>query len=70
MKREGMLTRAIEKRTAKIPSIAFLGIAGGAIAASMVSLLTGKKQIANFIGQWVPTVLMLGVYNKLVKEAT
>lgn len=70
MRKEGALTRAIEKQTSKIPSGAFLGLAGGSIVISIVSMLTGRKQVANFIGQWVPTVLLLGMYNKFVKEAT
>jgi hypothetical protein len=32
-------------------------------------MFAGKKQVANFIGQWVPTVLLFGVYNKIVKVA-
>lgn len=27
----------------------------------------GRDAAANFVGQWVPTLLMLGVYNKIVK---
>lgn len=70
LRKEGNLTRAIEKQTSKVPSLVFLGIAGGSIVASVISLIAGKKQVANFIGQWVPTVLLLGMYNKFVKEAT
>ena len=36
----------------------------------MVSLAmkaSRKNDTANFIGQWVPTILILGLYNKLVK---
>jgi hypothetical protein len=69
-RKEGKLTRALERQTARIPSGTFLGIAGGSILASLSALLIGKKGIANFIGQWVPTVLLLGMYNKFVKEAT
>ncbi len=27
------------------------------------------KLVSNFIGQWVPTLLIFGLYNKLVKVA-
>ena len=27
----------------------------------------GKNETANFIGQWAPTILIMGLYNKLVK---
>lgn len=64
---EGTTTRMIEQQTAQIPSIAYLGVAIGAMAVSWILLLSGKKNIANFIGQWVPSVLIMGLYNKLVK---
>ncbi len=70
LRKEGNLTRAVETQTAKVPSLVFLGIAGGSIVASVIAMLAGKKQVANFIGQWVPTVLLLGMYNKFVKDAT
>lgn len=50
-----------------MPSDAFLMAAGGAIAASLTCTLLGRRQTGNFIGQWVPTILILGLYNKLVK---
>jgi hypothetical protein len=27
----------------------------------------GEDKTANFVGQWAPTFLILGLYNKLVK---
>ncbi len=67
--REGPIARAIERRTAKLPSDTFLWIAIGAMAGSAVMQLAGRKHFSLFIGQWVPAVLLLGVYNKLVKVA-
>jgi hypothetical protein len=65
---EGKVTRAVEKQTAKIPSIAYLALAGGAIAVSLGLAATQKnKGLANFIGLWVPSLLLMGVYNKIVK---
>ena len=64
---EGTLTKQIEAFTTKVPSATFLGIALGAIGVSAVLQLMGKKENAQFVGQWVPTVLLLGLYNKLVK---
>ena len=69
-RKEGTITRAIEKRTARVPSIFFLGAAGVSIVGSLVSYLSGRKQLANLVGEWVPTLLLLGMYNKFVKEAT
>jgi len=65
--REGTVARTIEQQTAKLPSDFFLWTALGSIGVSLAMLLTGNKQKANFVGQWVPTVLCLGIYNKLVK---
>lgn len=66
-KREGPAARAIEEYTTEIPSDVFLWAAGGAIAGSLYCQMTGRSKRALFIGQWVPTFLILGLYNKLVK---
>lgn len=66
---EGKLTRAVEEQTSKIPSMFFLGLAGGAAALSLGLKLSGhESKTANFVGMWVPTILLLGIYNKIVKE--
>ncbi len=66
--REGTMTKVIERQTAKIPSTYFLAAAGGAIAVSLgLAIMNEKKGWANFVGNWVPTLLLLGIYNKIVK---
>jgi hypothetical protein len=65
---EGQIARAIEDQTAKLPSDTFLWAAAGAITASLALQLTGKQHASQFVGQWVPTLLILGLYNKVVKE--
>lgn len=66
--KEGPVAKAIEKqKTAKIPSDIFLWLAGGSIATSLILQLAKKRQASTFVGQWAPTVLILGLYNKLVK---
>ena len=65
--REGPVARAIEEQTAKLPSDVFLWAAVGSIGASLVLQLAGKRNIGNFVGQWAPTFLILGLYNKIVK---
>ena len=69
-RKEGTVTRLIEKKTSRIPSGLFLGAAGASIIGSLISYLSGRKQFANLMGEWVPTLLLLGMYNKFVKEAT
>ena len=66
---EGRVARAIEQQTAKLPSDTFLWLAGGSIAASLTLRMMGHKHDALFVGQWAPTFLILGLYNKLVKVA-
>jgi hypothetical protein len=65
--REGKVAASIEQQTAKLPSDTFLWAAGGAIAASAFLQYRGRRELANFVGQWAPTLLILGVYNKIVK---
>ena len=65
--REGPVARSIEQQTAKLPSDLFLWAALGSIAFSLVCKAKGKNETANFVGHWAPTILILGLYNKLVK---
>jgi hypothetical protein len=65
--REGAIARSIEQQTAKIPSDVFLWAALGSIGASLIFMIAGAQKKANFIGQWTPTFLILGLYNKMVK---
>lgn len=67
--REGRVARTIEKQTAKLPSDLFLWLGVGAAVVSLGLQIAGKKVSSNFVGTWVPTVLLLGVYNKIVKVA-
>ena len=65
--REGPVARSIEQQTAKLPSDLFLWAALGSIGVSLFCQVKGKEKTANFVGHWVPTILILGLYNKLVK---
>ncbi len=65
---EGNVTKAIEKQTSKIPSGVFLSLAIGAMALSAgLAATSERKGLANFVGLWAPSLLMLGIYNKIVK---
>jgi hypothetical protein len=66
--REGTVARSIEKQTAKLPSDVFLWTALGAIALSATFQFTGNRHVSLFVGQWAPTFLILGLYNKMVKQ--
>lgn len=65
---EGRLARRIEEQTAKLPSDLFLWGAGASILGAMVLHSFGRKNDAQFVGQWAPTMLILGLYNKIVKQ--
>ena len=65
---EGRVARAIEEQTAKLPSDTFLWIAVGAMATSATLQMMGNKNGSLFVGQWAPTLLIMGLYNKLVKQ--
>jgi hypothetical protein len=64
---EGVVARTIEQQTAKLPSDTFLWLATGSIAASATLKIMGRDKDALFVGQWAPTFLILGLYNKIVK---
>ncbi len=64
---EGPVARAIEQQTAKLPSDTFLWAALGSIGLSLSLKVLGRRHDALFVGQWAPTFLLLGIYNKLVK---
>ena len=66
---EGVVARTIEEQTAKLPSDVFLWAAGASILGSLALQISGRKQVSQFVGQWAPTFLLLGLYNKLVKVA-
>jgi hypothetical protein len=65
---EGRIAKTIEDQTAKLPSDLFLWMAIGAMTASASLQITGNKHVSLFIGQWAPTFLIFGLYNKLVKQ--
>jgi hypothetical protein len=68
MPTEGRVARAIEKQTARLPSDTFLWMALGAMAASATLQAMGNRHGSLFVGQWAPAFLILGLYNKLVKQ--
>ena len=65
---EGTVARAIESQTAKLPSDTFLWAAAASVATSATLQLMGNRQASVFVGQWAPTLLILGLYNKIVKQ--
>jgi hypothetical protein len=64
---EGSLTRLLEQQAAKIPSDVFLFTALAAMAAAVGLELAGRRDMGRFVGLWPTPLLVMGVYNKLVK---
>jgi hypothetical protein len=65
---EGRVAKSIEDQTAKLPSDTFLWMAVGAMAASATLQMMGNRHVSLFVGQWAPTFLIFGLYNKMVKQ--
>lgn len=65
---EDGFTGAIEAKTSQAPSSIFLGLALGAIAVSAILKLMGKDNWALFVGQWPAPILVMGNYNKMIKQ--
>ena len=66
--KEDRVTGAIERQTSIVPSSLFLGLALGSMAVSAVLKLSGKNHWALFVGQWAAPFLIMGNYNKMVKQ--
>jgi hypothetical protein len=65
--REGEITKAIEHYTSQVSSGTYLSLAAGSIGLSLALRALNMKDAANFVGHWAPTILILGLYNKIVK---
>ena len=64
---EGKVTVAVEKKASKIPSMVYLCAGLSALAASACMMCRGRKSTALLVGQWAAPLLIMGLYNKLVK---
>ena len=52
----------------KLPSDTFFWAAVASMGVSATLQMRGKPSASVFVGQWAPTLLILGLYNKLVKQ--
>lgn len=66
--KEDQLTSAIEKVTAQAPSSLYLALALGSMVVSVACHLSGRKHESLFVGQWAAPFLLMGIYNKMVKQ--
>jgi len=65
---EDQVTAAMEKFTSQIPSSVYLAAALASMAVSVSFRIQKKTDTALFIGQWAAPFLLLGLYNKMVKQ--
>ena len=65
---EGTVATKLEQQTAKIPSDVFLWASFVSMFVSLVLKTLKKDEAALFVGQWAPSFLLFGIYNKLVKQ--
>jgi len=66
-RKEGPVAKAIEKQTSKLPSDLFLWTSLAAMGTALAFKLFKKDHVSLFVGQWVAPILLMGVYNKIVK---
>ena len=66
--KEDRIPGAIERRTSMAPSSLFLGLALGSMAISAILKVSGRDHWALFVGQWAAPFLIMGNYNKMVKQ--
>ena len=64
---EDQFAKTIESYTAAVPSTGYLAVAIGAMGFSLACQVAGRGKWGNFIAQWVPAWLIIGLYDKLVK---
>jgi hypothetical protein len=67
--KEGPVARAIEHQTARLPSDIFLWSAIGAGGVALFFQLSGYRRWAGPVAQLAPVLLLMGIYNKIVKVA-
>lgn len=67
--KEGEVAKAIEKETTKLPSDLFLWSALAVTATSVILHACKQKHASLLVGQWAAPLLIMGLYNKVVKQA-
>jgi hypothetical protein len=65
---EDQVTSLLESYSAQLPSSFYLAAAGASIVGSLIAKLRGENHNALFLGQWAAPFLLLGIYNKMVKQ--
>jgi hypothetical protein len=59
--------RMVENQVRRVPPSLLVGLALGSMALSAAFAVAGKLKVANFIGQWVPSLLILATFDRLMQ---
>jgi hypothetical protein len=59
----------IQKQFEQMPSSFYYWAVLGSIAASALLMLMGKNRLAVFVGLWPPTLLNMGLFNKILRPS-
>jgi len=63
--------RVVEAQVRRVPASLLVGLALGSMALSAAFAVAGKHKASTFIGQWVPSLLILATFDRLLQgEAT
>ena len=65
---EDQITASLEQFSTRLPSSFYLGAAVASIIGSLSLKIAGRDRDALFVGQWTAPFLLLGIYNKMVKQ--
>ena len=59
---------AVMRAMAYVPTYVYYGSLMASIGASLSLYLTGRRWTALFVGLWAPTILNLGMFNKMQRH--
>ena len=59
--------RVVEAQVRRVPPSLLVGLALGSMAVSAAFAAAGKMKVATFIGQWVPSLLILATFDRLMQ---
>ena len=59
--------RVMENQVRRVPPTLLVGLALGSMVVSAAFAVAGKLRVANFIGQWVPSLLILATFDRLMQ---
>lgn len=62
------LNQTAEEVSTRVPSTLFMAAALASIGISLFLQIRGNRQWSLFVGQWVPSFLLFGLFNKLTKS--